>query len=310
MGRVVAMQGDVGSEGRDWREYNESLVKRGEMYLTFDFLENWDKDLEELNRGKLGRNYAYPWAFIELLMLIHVIFRLPYRQLEGFLRRLSKLIPEIRPTDYTNIWKRGTRMKLNLSDTISSSDVPVVIAVDSTGIKVTNRGEWMREKWKVHRGWIKVHIAVDVKTKQIVAIEVTDERASDGSRFKSLIDQAEGNLSGCNIKEALGDGAYDRKEIFDYLQQRGVQPVIKTRSNANTKSRGSPARAKAVREMKCLGYRLWKQKYSYGRRWAAETVFSAVKRISGEYIAATKKENMMQEVILKFTFYNMLICRM
>jgi len=29
-------------------------------------------------------------------------------------------------------------------------------AIDSTGIKVTNRGEWMREKWQVRRGWIKV----------------------------------------------------------------------------------------------------------------------------------------------------------
>jgi hypothetical protein len=58
-GRVVAMQGDVGSKGCNWHEYNDSLVKRGEMYLTFDFIENWDRDLEALNRGKLGRNNAY-----------------------------------------------------------------------------------------------------------------------------------------------------------------------------------------------------------------------------------------------------------
>lgn len=301
------MKGNEASNGRNWQEYNESLVKRGEMYLTFDFLESWERDLEELNRGKLGRRFAYPWAFIELLMLIHVIFHLPYRQLEGFLRKLSDLIPEVKPTDYTNIWRRGTQLKLNLPETISSSDEPVVIAVDSTGIKVSNRGEWMREKWKIHRGWIKVHMAVDVKTKEIVAIEVTDERVSDGSKFNSLIDQAEENLSGRKIEEVLGDGAFDRREIFDHLQQKGIQPVIKTRSNASTRARGSPARAKAVREMKDLGYKEWKQKYSYGRRWAAETVFSAVKRISGEHVAATKTENMMQEVILKFSFYNMLI---
>ena len=301
------MKGDEAPKGRNWQEYNESLVKRGEMYLTFDFLESWGRDLEKLNRGKLGRMFAYPWSFIELLMMIHVIFHLPYRQLEGFLRKLSELIPEIKPTDYTNIWRRGTQLKLSLPDTISASDEPVVIAVDSTGIKVTNRGEWMREKWKVHRGWIKVHLAVNVDTKEIVAIEVTDERVSDGSKFNSLVDQAEENLSGRRIKKALGDGAFDRREIFDHLPQKEIQPVIKTRSNANTKARGSPARAKAVREMKELGYQSWKQKYDYGRRWAAESVFSAVKRISGEHVTATKTENMMQEVILKFTFYNMLI---
>ena len=301
------MKGNEALKGRNWQEYNESLVKRGEMYLTFDFLESWGRDLEKLNRGKLGRKFAYPLSFIELLMMIHVIFHLPYRQLEGFLRKLSVLIPEIKPTDHTNIWRRGTQLKLSLPDTISASDEPVVIAVDSTGIKVTNRGEWMREKWKVHRGWIKVHLAVNVDTKEIVAIEVTDERVSDGSKFNSLVDQAEENLSGRRIKKALGDGAFDRREIFDHLQQKEIQPVIKTRSNVNTKARGSPARAKAVRDMKELGYQSWKQKYDYGRRWAAESVFSAVKRISGEHVTATKTENMMQEVILKFTFYNMLI---
>jgi len=59
--------------------------------------------------------------------------------------------------------------------------------------------------------------------------------------------------------------------------------------------------------MRDLGYQSWRQKYSYGRRWTSESTFSAVKRISGEYVTATKAENMIQEVILKFTFYNMLI---
>ena len=117
------------------------------------------------------------------------------------MRKLSELIPEIKPTDYTNIWRRGTQLKLSLSETILESDEPVVIAVDSTGIKVTNRGGWMREKWMVHRGWIKVHLAVDVKTKEIVAIEVTDERVPDGSRFNPLVDQAEENLSGRKIEK-------------------------------------------------------------------------------------------------------------
>jgi hypothetical protein len=36
----------------------------------------------------------------------------------------------------------------------------IVIAIDSTGIKVTNRGQWMREKWDVRnkKGYLKIHI--------------------------------------------------------------------------------------------------------------------------------------------------------
>lgn len=39
-----------------------------------------------------------------------------------------------------------------------------VIAIDSTaGIKVSNRGEWIRHKWNVKRGYLKIHVAVDIK---------------------------------------------------------------------------------------------------------------------------------------------------
>lgn len=83
------MEGYAVTKKRNCQEYNEALVKRGEIYLTLDFLKSWGQDLEELNPGKLGRKFAYPWSFIELLMLIHAIFHLPYRHhLEGFLRKL------------------------------------------------------------------------------------------------------------------------------------------------------------------------------------------------------------------------------
>jgi hypothetical protein len=103
------------------------------------------------------------------------------------------------------------------------------------------------EKWKIHRGWIKVHLTVIVETKEIVGIEVTDETVSDGAEFNSLITQAEKNLGGGKIEVALGVCGYDRREIFNYLKEKGIQPIIKTRSNACTKSNESPSRANAVR---------------------------------------------------------------
>ena len=49
----------------------------------------------------------------------------------------------------------------------------------------------MREKWKVYRGWVKIRVAVDVNTKEIIALEVTDERTGDGKMLKALIEKAE-----------------------------------------------------------------------------------------------------------------------
>ncbi len=42
----------------------------------------------------------------------------------------------------------SSRMKLNLDPKINPEKDDIVIAVDSTGIKVTNRGEWILDKWK------------------------------------------------------------------------------------------------------------------------------------------------------------------
>ncbi|NMC09603.1 MAG: transposase [Methanothrix sp.] len=77
-----------------------------------------------------------------------------------------------------------------------------------------------------------------METKEIVAIEVTDERVSEGNKFNSLVNQAEENLPDQKIEKALGDGAFYRRDVFDQLQEKQIQPVINTRSNANAKARG------------------------------------------------------------------------
>ncbi|CAD7768662.1 hypothetical protein FHEFKHOI_00375 [Candidatus Methanoperedenaceae archaeon GB50] len=33
---------------RNWKEYDEKLVRRGELYISLDFLENWDEELSKM----------------------------------------------------------------------------------------------------------------------------------------------------------------------------------------------------------------------------------------------------------------------
>ena len=67
----------------NWRNYNQSLVKRGEVLLDFDVIDNWHVELEKMNEGKKGRKFIYPDSFIKLLGYMRVYFYLPYRQTEG-----------------------------------------------------------------------------------------------------------------------------------------------------------------------------------------------------------------------------------
>ncbi len=43
----------------NWKKYNESLVKRGEVLLDFDVMDNWNSELEKMNQGKEGRKFVY-----------------------------------------------------------------------------------------------------------------------------------------------------------------------------------------------------------------------------------------------------------
>ena len=69
-----------------WSEYNEHLVRRGEILLGFDVIDNWDKELEGMNRGKPGEPFHYPDTFVMMLGYAKVYFHLPYRQTEGIVR--------------------------------------------------------------------------------------------------------------------------------------------------------------------------------------------------------------------------------
>jgi hypothetical protein len=35
-----------------WKKYNESLLKRGEILLDFDIIDNWETELANMNEGK------------------------------------------------------------------------------------------------------------------------------------------------------------------------------------------------------------------------------------------------------------------
>jgi hypothetical protein len=283
---------------RDWKGYNEALVKRGLILLDLDFVADWSRELKAMNERKEGARYRYPESFIKLLALVHA-YVLPYRQLEGFMRALSQHVDGLRAPDYTTIWWRVAKMKVDVAATVEL-DKDVTIAVDSTGIKVTNRGEWIRKKWKVKRGFIKVHIAVDTKTKQILAIEVTREDVGDGRMLGKLV-KSSSNVT--DLRRAIGDGAYDSKNNFRMLSEMGVDPLIRVRKNASLKADGCLPRRFAVEEQ--FGNSDWRKERGYGYRWMAESAFSSLKRVFGEYICSVKWENIVKELLLKASIYNL-----
>lgn len=94
-----------------------------------------------MNKDKKGRKYDYPKSFIILLGVFHFLFNIPLRQTEGFVSGLSRFIPKLENPDYSTIGRKVSKMKPKLA---KISDDDIVIAVDFSGVKITNHGEWMR----------------------------------------------------------------------------------------------------------------------------------------------------------------------
>ena len=292
-----------------WSVYNQSLVRRGEILLGFDVINNWDTELKEMNEDKVGEPFHYPNTFLLLLGYAKVYFHLPYRQTEGIAQGHAKgKVPSI--PDYTTISRRINRLDIKINDNKSKEfeNDYIVIAIDSTGIKVTNRGQWMREKWNVRKkGYLKIHIAVDVKTKEILSMKVTDEHVHDSKPLPELVDGIIKSDRKLTVGKLFADGAYDSNDIFRYLSDNGILPCVKVRKNARVRWK----KGNILRNLSVLAQRndlqKWKDSVSYGQRWIVETVFSSIKRMFGEYVYSVKLKNMVQEMMLKASLYNKMI---
>ncbi len=170
----------------------------------------------------------------------------------------------------------------------------------------------MKDKWNVKKkGYLKIHIAVDIKTKKILSIKVTaDEHVHDSKALPELVDNI---ARSDNVTTAIGklfadDGAYDGNDIFRYLSDNGILPCIKVRKNARVRwKKGNILRNLSVISQK-KDLQKWKDSIvSYGQRWIVETVFSSIKRMFGEYVYSVRLKNMIQEMMLKASLYNKMI---
>ena len=292
----------------NWPVYNQSLVRRGEILLGFDVIDNWYQELQEMNKGKVGEPFHYPNTFLLLLGYAKVYFHLPYRQTEGIVKAHAKgKVPSI--PDYSTISRRINRLDIKIDEyKQKGKDDYLIVAIDSTGVKITNRGQWMLEKWnkkekgKERKGYLKIHLAVNIKSKKILSVKVTDEHKHDSQVLTELVN---GILKekGKRISRVLADGAYDSNSIFQFLTNRGVFPCIRIRKNSKVKETNQTLRNLSVM-LQRNDFSKWRDSVSYGKRWLVETVISSIKRMFGEYVYSVKYGNMVKEIMLKATLYN------
>ena len=174
---------------RRWPEYNRNLVNRGSItfWIHKECLDSWIT-----KSGRKGRP-SFSTAVIQAGLLIKATYNLPLRSLQGFLGSILLFLQvDLKSPHYSLFCKRAKEVSASLPKL--STKRPLKLAIDSSGLKVRGEGEW---KVKIHgreRGWIKLHIGVDPKTQELIAIEVTDEITADCAVLPSLIAKAPKSL--------------------------------------------------------------------------------------------------------------------
>lgn len=295
---------------KNWSAYNKALTKRGmiTLWLSEDVIASWYHEGERLPGGKV----KYSDSCMICLLSIKSLFRLGFRQTEGFGRSLINLmgLRLIMPS-YTQINRRQGKLKVSIraqdrQKIENGRNEGMHILIDSTGLKVYGEGEW---KTRMHgfskrRTWRKLHLAVNEQTNDLEAVELTTNAVDDAEMVEPLLEQIEDPI--CKFG---GDGAYDKVKVYDYLEQEHITPIIPPREDAViwTDEKGEDLdhpRNKAILEIEKVGSKEWKKQSGYHRRSKAEVAMFRFKTIFGPKTYARKFENQKTEVRIKCACIN------
>ena len=146
--------------------------------------------------------------------------------------------------------------------------------IDSTGLRIH---VGTARKPPKRRAWRKLHIAVDGKTGNIVASELTASRAPDATQVPALLTQIQAPLA-----SAAADSAYDKEAVYEAIEAhspgRRTRVVIPPQRNATLSQNSSTAmqeRDRHIRAIERHGRREW---YKLSRCTKRSMVENAVYR--------------------------------
>ena len=291
---------------KNWTEYNKSKVKQGNIFLWLaDDITDWWYPKEKT--GKKGSPFTYSDRAIELSLMLKHLFRLPFRQNQGFLQGLLDVLslPLVAP-DYSTMSKRGHALPIHLERKPSSE--PIDIAIDSSGVRVHSGQDWtqVKHRKKDKKKWLKVHIAVNPENGEIVASSVTGPTESDSGQVKELLEQIPEP-----IDTVFADGAYDRDGTYEAIEQRPqdgeievVIPPIKTSLVPDESKLDLSQREQHILYLSKNIRDKWRSKFRYGQREKSEGAFARLKSRFGERLSSQNIELQKLEICLKIKLLN------
>jgi hypothetical protein len=312
---------------RNWNDYNNKLVNRGRpsTYLS-DALKRQDRDLEEMNKGKVGSPYQYSFILILGAFAIKSVDKKGYRQAAGTVADYLSFngvssCPNFRTIQWRIKQLKKEGIKLMIYSSIDEEGEYIDVILDSTGMKSQKDGEYRSNMYGKIKDWKHLHIAISRKTHKILNMEVI-KKAGDVDKFIPMIKPI---VKRKRVRSSRTDGGYDSEKNFAFCNGFDIQPIMPVHINAvGTRDKH---RRKAIEEQ--LGVKRpphshshyhylnekerrknqekWKKKTNYHDRSLIETVNSVFKGVFDEAVFSKRARMIEKELLLKAVVYNKFI---
>ncbi len=147
------------------------------------------------HHGRRGRGFHYSDSAIETALMLKAFFGLPLRALEGVINSIFQLM-----------------------------DVPLISPGYSSISKFT---QTVNVKYRLSSKGAVTLLAVDARTNEIIAAEVSLEKVADNQVLLTLLNPLRRRLH-----QVSGYGAYDTREFHQLLLKKGSKTTILPRKNA------------------------------------------------------------------------------
>lgn len=294
---------------RDWSKYTAAAKKSGEVtfYMSQEAIAQW----ENINlTGERGASDTYSDIAIETCLTFRAVYGLSLRKTNGFVRSILQIMKLNLPCpDYTTLCRRAQTLKITFER--PATNEPIVVAIDSTGIKVYGEGEWKVRQHGVgkRRTWLKLHLVVNVHNHHIESFEVTQNNVADCEVASQLLKKIK-----APVQKFSGDGAYDAEVAYQAAEEIGAQPVVPPRRGAKLQKPTELISAKNPRDA-AVNYiqqhgnddnarKLWKIASSYHARSIAETAMYRFKSHFGPAVRSRIFVNQQTEIATKVKALN------
>ncbi len=284
---------------KNWVSYDRALVQRGDvtLWLSADATDAWRPSPS----GRPGGQKKFSDQAIETALTLRLVFRLPLRQAEGFLRSVLSLMGiDLEAPDHTTLSRWSQRLEVGFPRLPPKG--PIHLIVDSTGLSIVGEGEWAAAKHarRGRRGWKKLHLGVD-RSGVIVAQALTEATVDDATTGIGLIAAVDDDVA-----RVTADAAYDTIAFYEAAGARGATVVVPPDKTARVSQRRprSSARNRTVKVVKAIGRRRWKKASGYHRQARAENAFFRCKSIIGEALRARASGGQVVEASLACNVLN------